>query len=415
MKQGRFFYGWVIVGAGLVVWILEPGMYASFGIFFKPIASELGWSRAMVAGAVSLASVTMGVLAPFSGALADRYGSRRLVMASGILTGLAYALLSTTHALWQFYAFYAIVGLGMGISFAPITATVIHWFQQSRGLALGITSVGTGIGGMIFPPLSNQLILMWGWRSSYLVLGLAMGAVVFIAGSFLRSTPREMGLLPYGAKGSGTPLVSEDADHPIAQTGSTAGEALRTMAFWAIFFAALAAVFSFSLVNVHMVPYATDQDITPATAAAFMAMFGAGNSIGRLGLGALSDRIGRKRMFITVLVTSGVAMLFLTTARSPWMFYMFALVFGVAYGGAIVNWLALPGELFGLKAVGILTGLIMMGSTFGGAIGSFLAGYIFDVTGAYSAAFATGAILLFIAAGAGAFLKLPRRRYQHAP
>ncbi|MDP6100597.1 MAG: MFS transporter [Dehalococcoidia bacterium] len=413
MKQGRFFYGWVIVGAGLAVWILEPGMYASFGIFFKPIASELGWSRAMVAGAVSLTSVAMGVLAPFSGALADRYGARRLVMASGILTGVAYALLSTTNALWQFYAFYSVVGLGMGISFAPITTTVIHWFQKSRGLALGITSVGTGIGGMIFPPLANQLISMWGWRNSYLVLGLAMGTAVFLAGTFLRSTPREMGLLPYGIDCAESPAASMNTSHSIARAGSSAGEALRTMAFWAIFFAALAAVFSFSLVNVHMVPYATDQGINPATAAAFMAVFGAGNSIGRLGLGALSDRIGRKRMFVTLLVISGVAMLFLSTARSPWMFYMFALVFGVAYGGAIVNWLTLPGELFGLRAVGVLTGLIMTGSTFGGASGSFLAGYIFDVTGAYSAAFSTGAILLLIAAGAGAFLKLPRRHYQH--
>ncbi|MDP6100599.1 MAG: hypothetical protein QGH66_04180 [Dehalococcoidia bacterium] len=88
MKQGHLFYGWVIVGAGLVVWILEPGMYVSFGIFFKPVSAEMGWSRAMVAGASSLAMIMIGMIAPFSGALSDRYGPRRLVMVSGVLTGL---------------------------------------------------------------------------------------------------------------------------------------------------------------------------------------------------------------------------------------------------------------------------------------------------------------------------------------
>ncbi|MEE9202340.1 MAG: MFS transporter [Dehalococcoidia bacterium] len=412
MKQGRFFYGWVIVGAGLVVWILEPGMYASFGVFFKPIASELGWTRAMVAGAVSLASITMGVLAPFSGALSDRYGARRLVMASGALTGLAYALISMTQTLWQFYAFYILMGLGMGISFAPITAAVIRWFEKSRGLALGITSVGTGIGGMLFPPLSNQLISMWGWRSSYLVMGILMGAAVLLAGTFLRTSPRDMGLLPYGARASGTPAASSPAGNPAPLAGSTMPQAIRTVAFWTVFFAAVAAVFSFSLVNVHLVNYATDQGLTPATAAAIMAVFGAGNSVGRLGLGALSDRVGRKHMFLIVLALGGVSMLFLIVAQTALMLYLFALVFGMAYGGAIVNWLTLPSELFGLRAVGVITGLIMTGSTFGGAIGSFLAGYIFDVTGSYSAAFSTGAILLLMASGFALFLKVPRKAAQ---
>lgn len=409
MKQGRVFYGWVIVGMGLVVWILEPGMFASFGVFFKPIASELGWTRSMVAGAISLSSLSMGVLAPFSGALADRYGARRLVMTSGVLTGVAYALLSVTQTLWQFYAFYILLGLGMGISFAPITVTVIRWFEKSRGLALGITSVGTGIGGMIFPLLSNQLISLWGWRSSYLVMGILLGTAVLLAGTFLRSSPQEMGLLPYGARDSETPAAPSPAGNPAPQADFTLRQAVRTVAFWTVFFAAVAAVFSFSLVNVHLVPHATDRGLTPATAAAVMAVFGAGNSVGRLALGYLSDRIGRKHMFFTVLAVGGAAMLLLIGAQTALMFYMFALVFGIAYGGSIVNWLALPGELFGLRAIGILTGLTMMGSTFGGAIGSFLAGYIYDATGSYSAAFSTAAILLLIASGFVLFLKAPRQ------
>jgi MFS family permease len=140
-----------------------------------------------------------------------------------------------------------------------------------------------------------------------------------------------------------------------------------------------------------------------------MAVLGFANGVGRLGLGALSDLTGRKRMFLTVLVTGGVAMLFLIGAQTAWMFYMVALVFGIAYGGAHTNWMAIPGELFGLKSAGALIGLIMTGSTFGGAAGSYLAGYVFDVTGSYSAAFSTGAVLLFIAGAFVLFLKVPRK------
>ncbi|MEK7847823.1 MAG: MFS transporter, partial [Chloroflexota bacterium] len=194
--QGRLFYGWVIVAAGLVVWILEPGMYVSFGVFFKPISSELGWTRATTAAAVSLASLCLGILAPISGALSDRYGARRLVMASGAIVGLGYALLATVHAVWQFYLYYMMVGVGMGIAFAPISSTVVRWFTTRRGLALGLTGIGTGIGGMLMPPLSNYMISVWGWRSSYLAAGIPLGALVLLAGSFLRATPQEMGLLP---------------------------------------------------------------------------------------------------------------------------------------------------------------------------------------------------------------------------
>ena len=415
MKQGRFFYGWVIVGAGLVVWILEPGMYISFGIFFKPVSAEMGWSRAMVAGASSLAMIMIGMIAPFSGALSDRYGPRRLVMISGVLTGLAYALLSRTETLWQFYAFYILVGIGMGICFAPIAATVIRWFEKSRGLALGLTTVGAGIGGIVFPPITYQLISMWGWRSTYLFLGIAMGAGVITVGTLLRRSPEEVGLLPYGVEEvppevAGGHVVTENL---LLSTGHSLRQAVGKTAFWTVFLCSTAAVFSFALVNVHLVPYATDQGISPATAAIVMAMLGLGNSLGRLGLGALSDRTGRKRMLITVLAVSGIAMVSLIGAREAWTFYLFALVLGTAHGGAHTNWMALPGELFGLKSVGALTGLIMTGSTLGGAVGSFLAGYIFDVTGSYSAAFSTGALLLLIAAGTAFFLlRIPQRGNQ---
>lgn len=328
-------------------------------------------------------------------------------MASGVLTGLAYVLLSRTETLWQFYAFYLMIGLGMGICFAPIAATVLRWFEKSRGLALGLATAGTGIGGMVFPLLTNQLITLWGWRSSYLILGILMGAAVLVAGSFLRTRPQDMGLLPYGA--NETEAARSAAGNPAPQAGATPRQALTTTAFWTVFFGSTAAVFSFSLINVHLVPYATDRGLTPATAAAAMAVLGFANGVGRLGLGALSDLTGRKRMFLTVLVTGGVAMLFLIGAQTAWMFYMVALVFGIAYGGAHTNWMAIPGELFGLKSAGALIGLIMTGSTFGGAAGSYLAGYVFDVTGSYSAAFSTGAVLLLIAGAFVLFLKVPRK------
>ncbi|MEE9202184.1 MAG: MFS transporter [Dehalococcoidia bacterium] len=406
-KKGGLFYGWVIVGAGLMVWTLEPGMYTSFGVFFKPISADMGWSRTTVSGAFTMASLMLAVFSPISGALADRYGPRRLVMASGVLVGTGYALLSTTQALWQFYAFFLLVGMSMGIAFAPITSTVVRWFAENRGRALGITSVGTGLGGMVFPPLSNYLIEIWGWRSTYLFFGILLGVLVVLSGSLLRRSPQEMGLLPYGVK-----ETEHAASVPAAQAGAegySLRQALATGAFWRVFFSAMAFVFSFAMVQAHLVPHATDRGLAPATAALVMAVIGASNSVGRLGLGALSDRVGRKRMMFVLLLTVSGAMLSLIWASQAWAFFLFAAIYGLAYGGAVVSWMGIQGDLFGLASAGAILGATQTGTNTGGASGPLLAGYVFDATQSYSLVFIVASLAPFIMSWLVLSLRRPRR------
>jgi MFS family permease len=407
-KRGGIFYGWVIVAAGLMVWTLEPGMYTSFGVFFKPISADLGWSRTMVSGAFTMASLMLAVFSPISGSLADRYGPRNLVMTSGLLVGVAYALLSTVQSLWQFYAFYLLVGISMGIAFAPITSTVMRWFAENRGRALGITSVGTGLGGMVFPPLANYLIGAWGWRDAYLFFGILLGVMVMASGSVLRRSPEEMGLLPYGVERSG-PASGGAAPQRVA-TGYSLRQALGTGAFWRVFFSAMAFVFSFALVHAHLVPHATDRGLTPATAALVMAVIGASNAAGRLGLGTLSDKFGRKRMLFAALLTVSLSMLWLIWAQDEWAFFLFAAVFGLAYGGAVVSCIGIQGDLFGLVAVGAILGATQTGTNTGGASGPLLAGYIFDVTQSYSLVFVVAAVMPFIMSWLILTLRRPTRR-----
>lgn len=387
-----------------MVWTLEPGMYTSFGVFFKPISADMGWSRATVSGAFTMASLMLAVFSPISGALADRYGPRTLVMTSGVLVGVGYAMLSTTQTLWQFYAFFLLIGVSMGIAFAPITSTVVRWFAEKRGLALGITSLGTGLGGMVFPPLANHLIGVWGWRGAYLFFGILLGVLVILSGSLLRRSPQERGLLPYGAKEAGAEASGAAAG------GYSLRQALATGAFWRVFFSAMAFVFGFALVQAHLVPHATDQGLTPATAALVMAVIGGSNSLGRLGLGALSDRVGRKPMlFVLLLVVSG-AMLFLIWTREPWTFFLFAVVFGLAYGGAVVSWMGIQGDFFGVASVGAILGATQTGTNTGGASGPLLAGYVFDATQSYSQVFIVAALAPFVMSWFVLFLRRPQRR-----
>src|SRR3990170_174057 len=178
-RPGR---AWPIILTGLVVWTLSVGMYRTFGVFFKPMAEELGWSRTLTSGGFAVMGLVMGLMGPLAGALADRRGPRLVVAGSGLFMGLGYALLSRLHSVGQFYGFFFLVGLGMGSAFAPVSAAVSRWFTQGMGLALGVVSIGGGLGMMTVVPLAERLIAWWGWRPAYLVMGVLMGVGVMVAG-----------------------------------------------------------------------------------------------------------------------------------------------------------------------------------------------------------------------------------------
>lgn len=390
------FYGWIIVGISTLILTLGLGMLQSFGVFFKPVATDFDWTRDITAVAFSIYGVVEAIVTPASGFFVDRYGPRTVLAISGILAGLGYFLISQTHSLWQFYIFFGlIIGVSNGASYTPIVSTINRWFVEKRGLALGIVVSGVGVGTMVIPPLAAYLIESFGsWRMAYIFLAALLGVGITGAALFMRRSPQEMGLVPYGH------IHTIDMNKLKNQINLSLRDALRHRAFWMIFFIGGLSFGGLSLILVHMVNYATDPEIglTPKIAATFISVLGLSSIAGKIGMGAISDRIGRKTALVICCGLAGVMMFFLPIAKSLWMLYIFSAVFGFAYGGWTPVLPAIVGELFGLRSMGVIFGATSLGGSLGSALAAYLGGVAYEMTSSYVLAFIMGGVVLVIAA-----------------
>ena len=391
-KKPRFFYGYIIVSATFVIMMLTFGLNYTFGVFFKPLIAEFGWTRAATSAAFSLGTLVSGFLGIFAGRLSDRFGSRIVGIACGFFLGLGFLLMSQVTAIWQLYLFYGlIIAAGIGGIWPALQPTVAKWFVVRRGLMTGIVASGIGFGQIILPPLTSRLISIYDWRPAYIILGIITLILIIVAAQFLKRDPHQIGQLPYGED-----KVKQES--PVSEArGFHFQEAIRTRQFWLV--GAIYACFGFGLftVTVHIVPHAIELGIPAISAANILATIGGASIVAKLVLGSASDRLGVKPSLVFALILMSVAFLWLQFAKELWMLYLFGIAFGFAYGGTMTLQPLLAAELFGLSSLGVILGSVTFVYTIGGATGSVVSGHIFDITGSYSLAFLTCAVLAVIA------------------
>ncbi len=390
-KQGLF-YGYVVAAASLFILVAAYGAHSVFGIFFKPMSGDLGWTRAMTSGAVLIFWIVHGLMSIVIGRLNDRFGPRVSMTVSGSLLGIGYILMSQISAIWQLYLLFGVlIGVGIGGAFVSLASTVARWFVKRRTVMTGIVVSGSGVGQVIMSPLASYLIYTYTWRVANIILGgIALVVIVSLA-QLLRRDPAQMGLRPYGEN-----EVEEPQFEPEPRS-SYLREAVRSRQFWVVVTMIFCLGYGVSSIMVHIVPHITDLEITAASAASIFAMMGGMGIVGRVVLGAAADRIGNKNAFIIGFALMALVLLWLIPVTTVWSIYVFAIVFGLATGGCVASESPLVATLFGLKAHGLILGFVVCGFSVGAAIGPFVTGYIFDVTGSYQAAFLICASLSVIA------------------
>jgi len=391
-KRPQFFYGYVVVLVAFFIMVLMYGTFYTFGVFFKPLSTEFGWTRTMTSGAYSLATFLSGLLAIVMGRLTDRFGSRIVMTFCGFFLGLGYLLMSQVSAIWQLYLFYGVaIGIGMSGAFVPMLSTVTRWFVKRRGMMTGFVVAGIGTGTIIIPPVANWLISSYGWRTSYIIIGIVALVFIILAAQFLRRDPKQIGQLPYGEN----EVREEGLNLPVR--GFSVREAIGTGQFWMLLAILFCFGFSLNIIMVHVVPHATELGISAAMAASILAVIGGLSIAGRIVMGSVADRIGnRPPLIINFVLMSGV-LFWLVVAKELWMLYLFAVIFGFAYGGVVSLESPLVAELFGLSSHGAILGIAAFGFTVGGAVGPVLGGRIFDIIGSYQVAFLVCAALAVIA------------------
>jgi MFS family permease len=381
-KTDNFFYSYVIVAACFSIQAIGVGTYISYGVFFNQLSSEFGWSRATISGASSAAFFLMGLLGIFVGRINDRIGPRKVMTVTSSFFGLGLLLMSRLDAVWQLYLFYGVI-FGIGLSSIDVIAlsTTARWFVKKRGVMTGIVKVGTGMGQLMIPLAASMLIKSYGWRTSYLIIGVAGFLLLVSITQLLRRDPSQMGLLlNYEKKMS--------MDNPgLIRVGLSLHEAVHTRQFWMICAVNLVIVFCLMIIMVHIVPYARDIEVSALRAASVLSTIGGVSMIGRFITGIAIDRIGSKRVIIVCFILLMVELLWLQMANDLWMLYLFAVFYGITHGGFFTAISPIVAEFFGISAHGVLFGIVAFSGTIGGAIGPFVAGYIFDITAGYSLAF----------------------------
>ncbi len=385
------------------------GIQFTFGVFMPVISADTGWNRASLSLPYSLYVFVYSALGIVSGRLTDRLGPRVVLMAGACLLGTGLMLMSGVHALWQIYVVLGLIAAaGMSAAYVPCNVTVVRWFTRKRGLALSITSSGASFGTFIFPPLATALIAAYGWRRTYLLFGLlAVGGVVACA-SFIARDPEKMGLLPDGDAIPESPAAIAVGEN-LPGENWTLAEAQRTGAFWlinAIFTLTWLVVF---IPMVHIVPFAIDLGISHFFAAMTISTIGFAGFTGRLAIGPISDRLGRVPSLGLCLSLQALAFFGFTASAGPSLLYPAAAVFGFSYGGGTALFPALVGDFFGRLAIGAIVGFIFALAGSPAAFGPFIAGYLYDATKSYHAAFLMSACVNLVALALLFALKKPSR------
>ncbi|MBW2065142.1 MAG: MFS transporter [Deltaproteobacteria bacterium] len=395
------FYGWYVLGASFLILFVSSGAAFSFGIMLKPMVGDLGWTRGTISSAFFLNMSVYAFSLIVTGKLYDRYGPKWVIVISTLCFSLGYILISTVESLLQFLLYYGVISaMGLGGTTIPIFAALISkWFEKRRGLAISLALSGACLGQFVLVPLFTSFVLHYGWRTSYVWIGLITLVVnIVLALTVLRGDPEDLGVNPYGWEDTGG-----QADE--AEAGSTHKEpadldlsqAIRTGSFWLFLVVMFICGSGDFLVTTHIVPMVTDYGIPPSTAGHMLAWLGLAALLGILLSGPISDSIGTK---IPIAITFALrVVLFLTVLRyhSVVSFYIFSLFFGLTLLVTAPLTPVLVGKLYGLSYVGILSGFITTVHHLGAGFWTYMGGMIYDRTGSYSLAFSISSIMSLVA------------------
>jgi len=417
----KVFYGWwIVLVAFLCNFVWSGFAYYSFSLFVKSLENDFKWGRGEIMLGFSVFFLASGLVSPFIGRLIMRFGERKVISVGAVLMGIAMALLGSVTNIWQFYAFYALVGIGMaGMGTIPASSLVSKWFNKRRGLAIGIMAFGVGMGGFVAAPVvAGTLIPVFGWRAAYFVLG-AVTCLIIIPATLLvvkASKPEDMGLYPDGRK------ISEEAvQRKLSSTVTlklTEKAAIAAPAFWLIAICVVLSQFSMVGVSQNQVPFLMDIGFPIQTAASALGFLALMSAVGKLGFGWLCDRI--KAKYVTaigfILQVIGIIILLNINQESPvLMLWAFAFTMGLGIGSWLPTMSMLVSQNFGLVIYPTIFGLMTLCQCLGASIGPAVTGRLYDIMGDYKLAFLILLGLYAVALPAVLFVRQPKRFVEKQP
>ncbi len=401
-EKRTIFYGWIIVACVFVILFVTFGSAYSFSTFFKSLQMEFGTSRSSVSFVFSIAGFLYFSLGAISGQIADRFGSRRVIIFGVIVVSISLFLASRVKTMWQIYAVYSLgLGIGIGFAYAPSMGVVQRWFVKRRGLASGIAVAGIGLGTLGMPIFSAALIHWSDWRTAYLAMSILVFTCGVIAAVVITESPERRGLAPDGDPVEVNAIdVSQDTFKSKATSTREISlkDALHTKPFWLLY----AGSFSFGLglfiPFVHLIPFSNDLGLPNSTGVMLFSLIGVGSVIGRFLLGSIADKLGRRLSLAIMYAGAAAIFAWWLVAANAWQLAIFAFIFGACYGGYVAILPAVTADYFSGPNISGIIGMIYTSVAVGSLIGPTIAGLIFDLLQRYTIPILASMITSFLAA-----------------
>ena len=388
----RLHYAWVVAGITFLTLIVAAAVRATPSILIVPLEHEFGWSPATISCAISVNLALYGLIGPFAAGLLNRYGARRVMIASLALLSGGVALTTLIHAPWQLVLLWGVVvGIGTGMTAIVLGATVVHrWFRKERGLLIGVLTASTATGQLLFLPILAHLVESDGWRIAVaLVFGALLVALIFVC-LWMRSDPSEMGIRPFGEESDRSDPQELNRPDPFRQAIDALRRGVRSVDFWLLagsFF--ICGASTNGLIGTHLIPACMDHGMTEVYAASLLAMMGIFDLIRTTASGWLSDRFSNRWLLFFYYGLRGLSLLLLPHAldqTSHWL-SIFTVFYGLDWIATVPPTIALTAKIFGTRDVGLMFGWVIAAHQIGAAAIALLAGFIRSIDGSYDFAF----------------------------
>ena len=381
----EIFYGWKIVGAASIMGGIGVGVTISgFPVFFLPIQEELGITAAAMSLIMSLAWAQSGLVAPFSGSLSDRLGTRVLIFWGGIITSLGLLALSFGTEFWHLLILYSlVVAFGRTVGITPTLMTTINqWFVEKKAIAMAIVGTSFTVGGALLIPLLSIATTLVGWRIAICLSGIVIGIIVIPVSLVIRSRPEDLGIQPYGNKGlSGTgPAVMGCGVARVVDF--TVRESISTRAFWGVLIGLSLRVAVADAIVIHQIPMMVWKGVSAQTAAFYMSTAFILMIPLRLGLGMVANYIAPRLILAIAMATGSLGLILFLLLDGSKAIACLVLSLGIIEGISVLNWIAI-GDYFGRSRFGSISGIMTIFYSTGGLISPVVSGWIFDQTNSY--------------------------------
>ncbi|MGG1659966.1 MFS transporter [Brevibacillus sp. NRS-1366] len=400
-KAPGIYYGWIVVFITFVTLLVSAGIRSMPSILMLPFENEFGWSRGGISSVISVGIFLYGLTGPFSAALLQKFGIRRVVVISLAVLAISLSLTPLMTALWQFDILWGLVsGLATGMMANVLGVTVSNqWFVHRRGLVVGLLTASAATGQLLFLPLLAKITVEAGWRYAIFTSVAALVIVLIVVAIWFRNHPYDVGLAPYGG---------DEVAPPAPFTGNiflapllALRSALKNTTFWLLSGTFFFCGFSTNgLIGAHLIPACGDFGIPEVTAAGLLALMGLFDLIGTTLSGWLSDRFDSRKLLFIYYGLRGLSLMFLPYAleSGPTTLLIFSIFYGLDWIATVPPTVKLAAQEFGKESVGMIFGWIVVAHQVGASVAAYGAGVMREWLGSYSVPFIVAGLVCLLAA-----------------